>query len=146
MPFVCPVVPSPETSLLRSARRAGVMQVLVFAVTFLVAVAPHRSSAQAQAHTSNPINSASWGALPTSAQVRVSSAIGNDRRQYYFVSQPGSFSARLGHGVAAEFTKRRATFNVEGSTWGLALRKYGYGALQRRVPSSDLRAQRNRIE
>src|SRR5579859_5932790 len=93
MPFVCPVVPSPETSLLRSARRAGVMQVLVFAVTFLVAVAPHRSSAQAQAHTSNPINSASWGALPTSAQVRVSSAIGNDRRQYYFVSQPGSFSA-----------------------------------------------------
>jgi hypothetical protein len=113
----------------------------------IVFVARERSGAQIQVATSNPVNfSADRGALPMSARVRVSSAIGSDRRQYYFFSQAGAFRVRPGHGLSAEFTKRGATFDAEGSTWGLTLRKYGYGALQRRAVSSDLRAQRNRIE
>jgi hypothetical protein len=141
------LVPSPETSHLWSTCRACVLQRLVFVLAFAVVfAAPRRSAAQIRVDTNKPVTSANWESLPPTARARVSWAIGSAQRRYYFVRQQGGFAATAGHGLSAQFTKRGAIFEVEGSKWGLAVRRYGYGTRQRRAVPTEPHAQRNQIE
>ena len=85
--------------------------------------------------------------LSPGAQSQVSRTIGHDRKEYVARRTAAGFQMEnADHGISAEFQTDGVIFQAGPNSWGLSLRRFGYGDNQQPVVSAAPRSEANRIE